>query len=115
YPICDPFCEPHLVRDHDHRRAGVGQIAHHLQNVVADLGVQRRGRFIEQHDLRVLGERSRDGDALLLAAGTLGGAGLGLLLDPTWLNSFSAYSSASSLARRPLSRCAMVTFSMTDR
>ena len=37
-------------------------------HVLAQLEVERRQRFIEQHDLGLDGERARDGDALLLAA-----------------------------------------------
>ena len=57
------------MRDDDHRRAVVGQLAHHGQHLVGELGIERRGRLVEQHHLRLHRQRARDRDALLLAAG----------------------------------------------
>jgi hypothetical protein len=33
------------------------------------MGVERRGRLVQQKDRRILQDRARNGDALLLAAG----------------------------------------------
>ena len=40
-----------------------------LDHVAADLRIERRQRLVEQQHARTHGERARDGDALLLAAG----------------------------------------------
>src|SRR6478609_4633973 len=50
--------EPHLV-------------GHHVQHLVHHLGVERAGRFVEQHDLRPHGQRPGDRHPLLLPAGQL--------------------------------------------
>ena len=59
----------HLVRDDDHGHAVGGELAHDLEHLAHDLGVERRGRLVEQHDLRVHAQSAGDGHALLLAAG----------------------------------------------
>ena len=46
--------------------------AHDGEHLADELGVERRGRLVEQHHLRVEAERARDRDALLLAARELG-------------------------------------------
>ena len=61
--------EAHLVGDDQHRHAVRRESAHDDQHLAPELGVERRGRFVEQHHLRRHGERAGDGDALLLAAG----------------------------------------------
>ena len=60
--------EAHLVRDAQHRDALLGEVDHHLEHLVDHLGVERRGRLVEQHDLRRQAQRARDRHALLLAA-----------------------------------------------
>ena len=64
--------EAHLVGDDEHRHARPGQLAHDLEHLVDHLGVERRGRLVEQHDLRLHGQRAGDRHALLLTAGQLG-------------------------------------------
>ena len=54
-----------------------GRLALHdpVEGVLDDLlvlGVERRGGLVEEQDLRVLGDRARDGEALLLPSGDLG-------------------------------------------
>ncbi len=61
--------ETHLVRDDEHRHALRRELAHDGQHLAPQLGIERGGRLVEQHDLRLHGERACDGDALLLAAG----------------------------------------------
>ena len=61
--------EADLVRDDDHRHADLGEVAHHVEHLADELRVERRGRLVEQHQLRVHRQRARDRDALLLAAG----------------------------------------------
>ena len=50
-----------------------GEVPHHVQHLADELGVERGGRLVEQHELRVHRQRPGDGDALLLAAGELRG------------------------------------------
>ena len=61
--------ETHLMRHHDHGHSTACKIAHNAQNVADQLGVERAGRLVKQHDVRIHGKRAGDGDALLLAAG----------------------------------------------
>ena len=68
-----------LVRDDDHRHALLGQTLHDLQHLTDHFGVERGGRFVEQHNVRVHRQRTGDGDALLLAAGQLRGIGIRLI------------------------------------
>ena len=60
--------EVHLMRHYDHRHALLGQGLHDFQHFVAQLGIQRGGWFIEQHERGTNGEGARDRDALLLTA-----------------------------------------------
>ena len=45
---------------------------HDLQHRAHQLGIERAGRLVEQHDPRLERDRARDGDPLLLAARQLG-------------------------------------------
>ena len=60
--------EPQLVGDHDHRHPVVGEQAHDVEDVAHQLGVERRGRLVEQHHPRPHRERPGDRHPLLLAA-----------------------------------------------
>ena len=75
HEVGDPAREAHLVRDADHRHAAPREILHHRQHLGGELGIERRGHLVEQHDLRLQRQRAGDGDALLLAAGELLGIG----------------------------------------
>ena len=68
--------------DDDHGDAGPGQLLHHVEHLADHLGVERRGRLVEQQHLRLHGERPGDADALLLAAGELAGIFVDLVLEP---------------------------------
>src|SRR4051794_17658968 len=59
----------HLMGDHDHGHAVRSQLAHDGQNLKPDLGVEGRGRLVEEHDARIQGQSPGDRDALLLATG----------------------------------------------
>src|SRR5437762_1973693 len=63
--------ESHLVRDHHHGHAFLGELDHHVEHFIDHLGVERGGRLVEQHGDRVHRERARDCHALLLTAGEL--------------------------------------------
>jgi hypothetical protein len=47
------------------------QAAQKVQHLGLNGGIQRRGRFVQQQDLRFQHQRAGDGDALALAAGQL--------------------------------------------
>ncbi len=89
HAVCDFARKPHLMRDEQHGVGmGAGEIAYDFQHLADHFRIERRCRFIEQQDLRLHGKRPRNGDALLLAAGTLTGIVVLLVGKPT-------------LARRP--------------
>ena len=54
---------------------------HGVEHLLDHLRIERRGRLVEQHDLRVHAQRAGDRDALLLAAGQLARIFAGLLGD----------------------------------
>src|SRR5680860_610916 len=64
-------CEAHLVSNDDHRHPFARESAHDVENLTNHLRVERRGRLVEQHQFRLHGQRSGDGDALLLASGAV--------------------------------------------
>ena len=49
----------HLVGDHQHGDAGVGQLLHQLQHLADHLRVKGGGGFVEQDDIRVHGQQQR--------------------------------------------------------
>lgn len=57
----------HLVSDHDHRHSVARETAHHVGDFPDKFGIERRGRFIEEHDAGLDGKRPGNGDALLLS------------------------------------------------
>ena len=71
--------EADLVRDDDHRHAVARELLHHGEHLADELGVERRGRLVEQHQLRLHRQRARDRHALLLAARELARVGVELV------------------------------------
>jgi ABC-type glutathione transport system ATPase component len=65
--------ESHFVRDDDHGHAVLREGGHGVEHLLDHLGIEGRGRLVEQHDARAHAERAGDGDALLLAARELAG------------------------------------------
>ncbi len=65
--------EAHFVGDDDHGHAFFGEVLHDGEDFADFFGVQGGGGFVEEHDLGVHGQGPGDRDALLLAAGELGG------------------------------------------
>ena len=53
----------------DHRDVALREVNHHIENLLDHLRVEGGGRLVEEHYLRVHGQRARDCDALLLTAG----------------------------------------------
>ena len=78
-PVGDAAGEVHLVGDHDHGHALIGERLHDAQHLADRLRVERRGRLVEQHQRRLHRERAGDRDPLLLAAGELRRMLVGLL------------------------------------
>src|SRR3954471_5582929 len=60
--------EGHLVGHQHHSHAGRREPLDDLQDLARELRVERGRYLVEEHDLRLHGERSRDRAALLLAA-----------------------------------------------
>src|SRR5690625_3869175 len=60
--------ETHLVGDHHHRHAFVGELPHHGEHVTHEFGVERARRLVEEHHVRIHRQRTRDRDALLLTS-----------------------------------------------
>ena len=58
------------------------ELAHDEQDLADELGIERRGDLVEEHDVRLHHQRPRDRDTLLLAAGELMRMLLGLRLEP---------------------------------
>jgi hypothetical protein len=56
------------VRDHDNRGARLGDVGQHAHHGIAVGCVEVAGRFVGQDELRCRNQRTRHGDALLLAA-----------------------------------------------
>ena len=87
----------------------VGQLLHHREHVADQLGVERRGGLVEEHQLGVHRQRPGDRDALLLAAGELRRVGVVLVgqADPLQVVP-GRPRSASALPRRSTRCWAMV-------
>ena len=58
-----------VVRDHDHGETLIGQPPDQLEHLLRLGDAERRGRFVEDHQLRIPHHRLRDSDRLALAAG----------------------------------------------
>ena len=72
-PVCH-WCDRLIVRDdHDGRMVFAAQPVKQLQNPFACLVVESAGWLVTEQELRILCQSARNGDALLLAAGKLGG------------------------------------------
>src|SRR6266404_5114132 len=54
--------------DRDHSAAG-RKLLERFLNLFLRFGIERRGRLVEKQDRRVLQQRARDGEPLLLSAG----------------------------------------------
>lgn len=63
-----------VVRHHQDRPPVPRQFVEQRQHLLAGLAVERAGGLVSQNDERVVDQRAGDADALLLAAGELGGA-----------------------------------------
>ncbi|RMV09252.1 hypothetical protein ALP17_112272 [Pseudomonas savastanoi] len=66
---CNLARKAHLVGDQNHGPTFFGQALNDLQHFTDQFRVQRRSRFVEQHDFRLHRQRPCNRHALLLAAG----------------------------------------------
>src|SRR5215217_3920502 len=73
--------EAHLVRDHQHGPALLGQGAHDAEHLADEFRIEGRGGLVEEHHLRSLGERTSDRRALLLPAREVRGIVVSLVRD----------------------------------
>ena len=71
HPVRDLARERHFMRHDDRCHSGRRQQADRIEHFAHQLGVERGGRLVEQNDRRLHRDRTRDRDALLLAAGQL--------------------------------------------
>jgi hypothetical protein len=69
----------HFVRDEEEVAALALDFLDEFEHLGGHFGIERGGRFVEEHDLRLDGNGPRDGDPLALAAGKLGGAFVGVV------------------------------------
>ena len=60
--------EAHFVGYDDHCHAVVREVFDEVQYLAYHFGVERRGRLVEEHDLRLHGKRADDGNPLFLSA-----------------------------------------------
>jgi hypothetical protein len=61
------------VGDHDHGHPRFGNLSHHAEYLADKLGIEGRGRLVEEHHLGIERQCPCDRDPLLLAAGQLAG------------------------------------------
>ena len=66
----------------DHRHALVGEGTHDIEHLADHLGIECRGRLIEEHHLRMHREGTCNGNTLLLTAREIVGIGIRLLRQP---------------------------------
>src|SRR4051812_7820106 len=71
--------EADLVRDDDERHAVPRELLDDGEDLADQLGVQRRGRLVEEDDVGLQGQGAGDGDPLLLSSGELSRIGTGLV------------------------------------
>ena len=88
------------------------EAGHEVQHALDQLGVERAGGLVEEHDLGLHGERAGDRDALLLAAREVAGPVVGALGEPDLGEPLAGRRARASALDRPLTlRRASATFS----
>ncbi len=85
-----------------------------LEHVVGRARVEIAGRLVGQQDARRIGDRARDRDALLLAAGQLRRAVRQALLQAEIGQAARPRGWIASLRRRPRIICGSITFSSAE-
>ena len=82
HSVGDIAREGHLVGDDDHRHPLLGQLPHDGQDLADQLGVERRRRLVEEHQLRSHRQSPRNRDPLLLPTRELPGVCQRLVREP---------------------------------
>ena len=77
--------EADLVGDDQHRPPFLGEVADDLQHLADELGIERRGGLVEEHDIGLHRERAGDRRPLLLPAREMGREVVVLVLQPDLL------------------------------
>src|SRR5262245_20830548 len=67
--IAQPFGLLHQMRGEEHRLAARADAAHQLPDGAPRLRIEPGGQLVEEHDVRIVDERERDEEPLLLTAG----------------------------------------------
>jgi hypothetical protein len=82
YLIADFPSEPHLVGDDHHGHPLIRKLAHDGEDFRAYFGIERGGRLVEEHDLRIQRQGARYRNSLLLPPRAATGIRIGLVLQP---------------------------------
>ena len=78
--VTNAFCHRKRMRDEDHRHTKIAvDLAQQVQNAHRGARIKGACSLVAQHDARVVRQRARNGDALLLAAGKFAGITLRLV------------------------------------
>ena len=86
----------------------------HVEDPSRGLGVEVAGGLVGEEELRAVGERPRDGDALLLAAGELGRAMLEAVAEADGFEELAGAGGGGGARRVPAARCGRATFSRAE-
>ena len=79
-PVADLLHNAHLMGDDDDRDAHLGiDVTDQFQDCMGSLGIQSGGRLVAQQHVGIGGQRTGDGNTLLLTAGQLGRVGIRLV------------------------------------
>ena len=113
HAVRDTPGKAHLVGDTDHGHALPRQSGHDVKNLIDHFRVERGSRLVKQHDLGVERQRTRDRDALLLAAGQLRRILGDVAGEPDPRSSIRAFSSDAALDRLSTLIWAIVTLLKT--
>src|SRR5439155_4964003 len=71
YMVGDFTSEAHLMGHDHHGHTFLSKLAHDLEHLPNQFGVEGRGGFVEQHQFGIHGEGTSNGNTLLLSTGEL--------------------------------------------
>jgi hypothetical protein len=89
--VRDLLREAHFVGHAHHGHAFLGELHHHVEHFVDHLGVERRGRLVEQHRDRVHRKRACNRHTLLLTARKLTRVFVGMRLETHAVEQLQAF------------------------
>ena len=102
-----------VVRGDEHRRAARVDLAEQVHDLERQVGIEVAGRLVGEDELRIVDERARDRDALLLAARQLLGKRVHAVLQPDPLQHLERLALLLRDAARRARACTNATFSNT--